>query len=176
MFKKKNYHEKDFRKIRDLKSRARKNLNKGFSQEQRNYVLDTSCIVNKFIPSLIKRGLKGKLIIPNAVMAELESQANKGFETGFIGLEEIVKLHKLKKEKKINIFFEGLRPTEHQIKFAKQGEMDALIRESALKNRAILITSDLVQAKTSQAYGLEVIFLRPHQEKKKKGFWPWGKK
>jgi len=124
---------------------------------------------------LIKKGLRGRILIPNAVMAELESQANKGFETGFIGLEEIVKLHRLKKEHKIEVFFEGLRPGEHQIKYAKHGEIDALIRESALKNKAILITSDLVQAKTAQAYGLEVIFLRPKVKREKKGFF-WFKK
>lgn len=173
MFKK---EKKNFRSMSRVKSRARRNLQSGFSQNYRNYVVDTSSIINKFIPSLINKGLKGKIIIPNAVMAELESQANKGYETGFIGLEEVVKLHKFKKQKQISIFFDGLRPSEHQIKFAKQGEIDALIRESALKNKAILVTSDLVQAKTAQAYGLEVIFLRPRQKREKKGLWPFKKK
>ena len=159
-------------RMQAVKQKARRNLQRNFSKQQKNYVVDTSAIINKFIPILIKKGLQGRLIIPNAVMAELERQANKGYETGFIGLEEIVKLHKLKKEHRFQIFFEGLRPGEHQIKYAKEGEIDALIRESALKNKAVLITSDLVQAKTAQAYGLEVIFLRSRQKtEKKKRFW-----
>jgi ATPase len=60
-----------------------------------------------------------------------------------------------------------------QIKYAKSGEIDALIRDTARKNRAILITADLVQAKSSQAYGLQVIFLRPKIIKKKKRFLFW---
>ncbi len=169
------FRKKPYPKMRHIKSRARRNLQRNVSHQPRSYVVDTSSIINKFLPSLIKKGLRGRILIPNAVMAELESQANKGFETGFIGLEEIVKLHRLKKEHKIEVFFEGLRPGEHQIKYAKHGEIDALIRESALKNKAILITSDLVQAKTAQAYGLEVIFLRPKVKREKKGFF-WFKK
>lgn len=156
-------------KTRDIKRKARRGLNNKFGQNYRNYVVDTSSIINKFLPKLIRKGLKGKILIPNAVMAELENQANRGREEGFIGLEEITKLHKMKQ---IKIIFSGLRPNEHQIRFAKSGEIDALIRETARKNQAILITSDLVQAKTSQAYGLEVLYLKPFFKKEKKfRFW-----
>jgi len=118
----------------------------------------------------LHKGLKGKLIVPNAVMAELENQANRGREEGFIGLEEITKLHKIPQ---IKLCFLGPRPNEHQIRFAKSGEIDSLIRETAMENKAVLITSDLVQAKTSQAYGLEVVFLRPPIIKQKRRFFFW---
>lgn len=157
-------------RTKEIKQRARRGLNNKFSQDMKTYVADTSAIINKFLPKLIHKGLKGKLLVPNAVMAELENQANRGREEGFLGLEEVAKLHK---QKQLKIFFSGLRPNEHQIRFAKSGEIDALIRETALKNKAILITSDLVQAKTSQAYGLEVIFLKPFIKKQKKGFLFW---
>lgn len=160
-------------KSRAVKSRARRGLSNKFSQEYKSYVIDTSSIINKFLPKLINKGLKGRLIIPNAVMAELENQANRGREEGFLGLEEITKLHKIKQ---VKIIFSGLRPNEHQIRFAKSGEIDALIRETARKNNAVLVTSDLVQAKTSQAYGLQVIFLQPFFRKKKKGFFKFWKK
>ncbi len=163
------------RSMRQIKSHARRNLGRTFSKKEKSYVVDTSAIANKFLPSLIKKGLQGTLIIPNAVMAELESQANKGMETGFIGLEEIVKLHHLKRQHRIKIFFDGLRPGEHQIKYAKHGEIDAMVRESAMKHKAILVTSDLVQAKSAQAYGLEVVFLKPRVRKEKKGFWLFKK-
>jgi ATPase len=57
-----------------------------------------------------------------------------------------------------------------QIKYAKSGEIDALIRETAIKNQAILITADLVQAKSSQAYGLRVLYIKPKRKKRKKRF------
>lgn len=162
-------------RTKEIKSKARRNLTSKFTIERKTYVADTSAIINKFISKLIKRGIKGRIIIPNAVMAELENLANKGKEEGFSGLEEVSSFHKLKYKFQIQIFFEGLRPNEHQIRYAKSGEIDALIREVARKNRAILITADLVQAKTAQAYNLQVLFMRPKQEKKKRRFLFWRK-
>lgn len=158
-----------------IKNRARRTLREqGVSKEKRDYVVDTSAVINKFLPVLLKKGMAGKIIIPNAVMAELENLANKGKEEGFIGLDEIAKLHKLKQ---LKIYFQGLRPSEMQIKFAKSGEIDALIRGVAIKNKAILITSDLVQAKSSQAYGIHVIYMQPRTRKeKKRRFFSWFKR
>jgi len=160
-----------------FKSKARRTLKSDFSKNSQTYVLDTSAVINKFIPNLIRKGLKGKLIIPNAVMAELENMANKGREEGFIGLEEVANLHKIKNHYKIQVYFYGNRPNEMQIKFAKSGEIDAVIREIARENNAVIITSDLVQAKTSQAYGISVLFLRVKApEIKKKTFFNFWKK
>lgn len=153
-----------------VKQKARRSLSAKFVKTKKNYVTDTSAIINKFLSNLIKKGLNGKIIIPNAVMAELESIANKGREEGFTGLDEVAGLHKLKHQYSIQIFFEGVRPSDMHIKFAKSGEIDALIREIAYKNKATLITADLVQAKSAQAYGLEVLFLRPKFKKIKQGF------
>ena len=153
-----------------IKKKARRNLSSKFSQEKRVYVVDTSAIINQFVSRLIKKGITGKIIIPNSVIAELENLANKGREEGFIGLDEIAGFHKLKHAFPIQPYFEGLRPNEMQIRFAKSGEIDAIIRETALKHRAILITADLVQAKTAQAYNIQVLFLKPKPEKPKKKF------
>ena len=157
-----------------IKSKARKSLKGKITKTRKSYVVDTSAIINKFLPRLIRKGLKGRLIIPNAVMAELENLANKGREEGFIGLEEVSKLHK---QKNLKIYFQGLRPNDMQIRYAKSGEIDALIRAVARKNRATLITADLVQAKSCQAYGIQVIFLRPKilKPKKQKRFLFWRK-
>jgi len=152
----------------EIKKRARKTLTFIVSKQKRSYVIDTSAIINRFLPYLMKKGISGKLFIPNAVMAELENLANKGKEEGFLGLEEIAKLHKITKNFKV--YFYGLRPTEQQIKFAKSGEIDALIREIARKTHSTLVTSDLVQAKSAQAYNLPVIYLRPKEKRKEKGF------
>ena len=144
-----------------LKSNARKTLTKKLDKTKQNYVADTSAIINLFLPKLIEQGLTGKIIIPDAVVAELENLANKGNEAGFIGLDEIANLHNLKKKHNISVQFQGPRPDIKHIKYAKSGEIDALIRSLAFKNHATLITADLIQAKSAQAYGIEVLFLRP---------------
>ena len=146
-------------------------------------IIVLACIIvyavlfQNFLLILVKKQkIKGKLIIPNAVMAELENLANKGIEEGFLGLEDIAKLHHLKRQYKLSIYFEGLRPNETQIKYAKSGEIDALIREIAFKKRAVLVTADLVQAKSAQAYGIKILFMKPRFKKQfKKKFFLFGK-
>ena len=94
------------------------------------YVPDTSAIIEGKISELIeKKELQGTVVIANAVVSEVEAQANKRKETGFLGLDELKKLQNFKKEKKIELRFTGSRPTPDQIKFAKSGEIDAMIRQ-----------------------------------------------
>jgi len=163
-------------KTQKIKSKARRTLSSKFVKQNKNYVIDTSAVINRFISHLIKKGLNGKIIIPNAVMAELENLANKGREEGFVGLDEIASFHKLKHNFPVQIYFYGNRPNEMQIRFAKSGEIDSVIRDAAIKNKAILITADLVQAKTAQAYNIEVLFLKPKIKKQKKSFFKFWKK
>lgn len=58
---------------------------------------DTSVIIDGRLSSRIKSGEFGsaEVIIPEAVVSELEAQANKGREIGFKGLEELSELRKL---------------------------------------------------------------------------------
>lgn len=134
------------------------------------YLVDTSVIAQKKLFRLFKTKIKGELLIPNAVIAELENLANHGNDVGFQGLEEIAKMHTLKSRVKIK--FLGDRPSGHQIKFAKSGEIDAMIRSLAVQEKAVLITADKVQAKSAQAYGLKVFFIKTKfkEEKKKREF------
>ncbi|MBU2523119.1 MAG: hypothetical protein KKE23_02400 [Nanoarchaeota archaeon] len=147
--------------IRRMKPLGEKEMMNG------KFLVDTSAIINKKVSSLAKKGLKGLILVPNATIAELENLANRGQDVGFEGLEEIAKLHHFKN---LKIHFIGSRPTEHHIKYAKSGEIDALIRNLAYENRAILITSDVVQAKSAEAYGLKVLFVKTRQEKPKRRF------
>src|SRR3989344_8098609 len=127
-----------------------------------SYVTDTSVIIEKEI--------NGRIIIPRAVIAELEHQANLGKEIGYLGLEEIQELQKLKKESKIELEFLGQRPTPIQIKYAKLGgEVDALIRDIAYNEGATLITADRIQSETAKALGLEVKFIELKIDYKKIG-------
>ena len=97
--------------------------------KENKYVVDTTVLIEKLISKFIKsKEIEGAILIPHAVVAELENQANRGQEIGFLGLEEIQEIRKLC-SKTVSMEFVGERPTEKQIKFAKSGEIDAYIRE-----------------------------------------------
>ena len=135
------------------------------------FVIDTSIIAGKRLSELItKRGLRGKIIIPDASVAELENQANKGHEVGFEGLDELAKLHELKDQFKLKVEFAPPRPSAHEIRFAKSGEIDALIRSIAYGKSATLVTSDFIQAKSAAAYGIKVWFVKSKQREEKRNF------
>ncbi len=126
----------------------------------KKYVVDTSVIIEKLVTKLIKeKKIKGTILVPNASVAELEAQANKGQDIGLIGLEELQELQKLT-SKEITVEFAGDRPTETQIRYAKSGEIDAYIRAIAQKEKAVLITADFVQAESGKAFGLEVMYFQ----------------
>ncbi len=126
-------------------------------------VPDTSVLIDGRITSMIKAGeYKGAtIIVPEAVVAELEAQANNGREIGFSGLNELQSLCKMAEEKTIELKFSGIRPTLEQVKLASGGEIDAMIRNIAIENAARFITSDNVQAEVARAKGLDVIYLKP---------------
>ncbi|MFA4825340.1 MAG: PINc/VapC family ATPase [Methanoregula sp.] len=126
-------------------------------------VPDTSVLIDGRITSMIKAGeYKGAtIIVPEAVIAELEAQANNGREIGFSGLNELQQLCKMAEEKTIELQFSGIRPTLEQVKLASGGEIDSMIRGIACENKARFITSDFVQAEVARAKGLDVIYLKP---------------
>ena len=70
-------------------------------------VPDTSVIVDGRITKIVQdQEFTGcEVIIPEAVIAELENQANKGRETGFNGLEELKNLQKLYTDGKISLMY-----------------------------------------------------------------------
>ena len=126
-------------------------------------VPDTSVVIDGRITSMIKTGeYKGAtIIIPEAVVAELEAQANQGREIGFSGLTELQELFRMSEDTIIELQFSGERPSLDQVKLSSGGEIDALIRNVALLHDARFITSDLVQAEVAKAKGLDVTYLRP---------------
>ncbi len=125
-------------------------------------VPDTSVIVDGRITKIVQdQEFSGcEVIIPEAVIAELENQANKGRETGFNGLEELKNLQKLYTGGKISLMYVGRRPTLEEISLARGGEIDAMIRDTAGDHDAVLVTSDKVQKEVAEAQGLEAIYLK----------------
>ncbi|MHA1330749.1 MAG: PIN domain-containing protein, partial [Candidatus Hodarchaeales archaeon] len=133
--------------------------------EKQIYVPDTSVIINEGLYSILKETIENgsQLVIHAAMIAELEHQANTGNNTGFKGLKELDKIRKLCSEKDIVITYEGRRPSLSEIKRARSGEIDAIIRDFAWKVQGVLITSDKVQYMGAKAIGIETIYF--HQEK-----------
>jgi len=130
---------------------------------------DTSIIIEGIVSKRIeKKKLKPKSIVfHEAVIAELEAQANHGRETGHLGLEEIKKLRELGKKHRFIIQFKGERPGDFEIRRAKSGEIDSLIRELALREKGTLITADKVQAIVAESKGINVILYEfPEEEEK----------
>ena len=124
--------------------------------------VDTSVIVDRKISELIESDkLKEiELIIPLAVLDELQAQASKGREPGFIGLDELKHLREICGKKKIKMRFTGERPTLDDIKLARSGRMDALIRDVAKSENGTLYTADYVQALVAEAEGAKVEYIR----------------
>jgi ATPase len=129
-------------------------------------VPDTSVVIDGRISARVKSGdFAGKrIVIPEAVVAELEAQANHGRDTGAKGLEELRRLSELAKSGKIELEYVGVRPNLDQIKLAGGGEIDAMIRDVALEIGASFITSDGTQFKVAQAMGIDVEYVRPQRD------------
>ncbi|MCX8172058.1 MAG: PIN domain-containing protein, partial [Archaeoglobaceae archaeon] len=124
-------------------------------------VPDTSVIITGVVSKMLEEGKVEEVVIPEVVVAELEAQANFGRISGFRGLAEIEKIIQIAKNKKIKIEFAGRRPTAEEIKLAKSGEIDNMIREIATSINAVLVTSDRVQSLVSKSKGIETIYIKP---------------
>lgn len=137
-----------------------KNINK--------LVPDTSIIIENLVSKKIESNEFSvkEVIIHEAVLSELEHQANAGKEIGHLGLEEIKKLQNLSKTKKFILSFSGKRPDASQIRHASLGEVDALIRDLAFELKATLITGDKVQSKVAEAKGMDVMYIEPLIQRK----------
>src|SRR5579875_525809 len=126
-------------------------------------VVDTSIIIDGEITKMVESGsLSGcEIIIPVAVLDELQSQATQNKDYGFVGLEEIRKIRDLAQKNNITLRFEGERPTMDDIKLARHGRIDAIIKDIAKKNSATFYTADYVQALVAQAEGIKTSYSKP---------------
>ena len=121
-------------------------------------VPDTSVLIDHHLTGMIERNeLKEVLlIIPTVVIDELQAQASTGREIGFKGLDELKKLRELSAGGQVTVQLSGRRPSLEEIQLAKKGRLDALIRDVARENNALLLTADFVQALVAEAEGVHV--------------------
>jgi ATPase len=128
-----------------------------------NVVPDTSAVIDGRVSERVDDGTyEGEtIVVPEAVVGELESQANAGVDTGWNGLEELQRLAAFHDEGRIEVDYVGRRPSAAEQRGAGEGDIDALIRDLADEYDAVLLTSDQVQAEVARAKGLEVEFVEP---------------
>ncbi|WP_256684565.1 PINc/VapC family ATPase [Halococcus qingdaonensis] len=126
-------------------------------------VPDTSAVIDGRVSErAASGGLSGETVaIPEAVVAELEAQANDGQETGWEGLDELQRLADLADDGEIEIEYIGRRPEASERHSANEGSVDALIRDLAAEHEATLLTSDEVQGEVARATGLAVEYVEP---------------
>jgi ATPase len=128
----------------------------------KRYVLDTSIIIDGEITKMIEAGQienGSEIIIPLAVLDELQSQASSNKEYGFVGLNEIKKIRDQSSIKHISLKFLGERPNIDDIRLAKHGRIDAIIKDVALQEDATLVTADYVQALVAEAQGVKSLHI-----------------
>ncbi|MGP8319838.1 MAG: PINc/VapC family ATPase [Methanosarcinaceae archaeon] len=133
------------------------------SNSEIRIVPDTSVIIDGYISEMVNRGkyTGAQVFIPEAVVSELEAQANRGFEIGQKGLDELLELRTLSDEGEITLSFVGERPGPEQVKLARSGNIDALIRIEAAKLDAVFVTGDRIQAQVATSKGLRVKLISP---------------
>ncbi|OGI11720.1 ATPase [Candidatus Micrarchaeota archaeon RBG_16_36_9] len=130
---------------------------------------DTSALISGRITELINSNKlnNSEIIIPEIVVGELQAQAAKGKEIGFIGLDELKRIRELADKHKLVLKFVGDRPSYEDILLARSGRIDSLIQDIAKENNAVLVTSDLLQGLVAQAQGIKVKYFDSYEKKKR---------
>ncbi len=122
---------------------------------------DTSVLIDGILSAKLAKGeiTVQEILIHEAVISELEHQANMNKAIGFLGIEEIQKLKKMSKEKNFTMQFLGRKPTAAEIAYAKRGEIDSLIRDLAHDEDATFYTADKIQARIASAKGTKQVYI-----------------
>ena len=124
-------------------------------------VPDTSAVIDGRVSERVESDGEVTVLVPEAVVGELESQANDGLDTGWAGLEELQRLAELADEGDVDVRYVGRRTKPSEATGAHEGDIDALIRDVAEEEQATLLTSDVVQSEVAKAKGLDVEYVEP---------------
>lgn len=127
---------------------------------------DTSVVIDGRVSTRVRDGefAGATVLVPEAVVGELEHQANEGIDSGWSGLEELKTLAELADAGEIELEYVGRRPDAIEKGQAAEGEIDALIRDLAADHEATFVTSDIVQSEVAEAKGLDVEYISPEVE------------
>lgn len=135
-------------------------------------VPDTSALIEGKLKEALKamEGRRVRVAVPLAALDELQAQASKGRESGWMGLKELIRLRKLCEKKGVSLSFMGERPSMEDIKLANSGRIDALIIDVARRMGGVLYTADQVQARVAEAEGVAVKLIRRRIRRKRLEF------
>ncbi|MCS7145803.1 MAG: PINc/VapC family ATPase [Nitrososphaerota archaeon] len=135
-------------------------------------VPDTSVLINRILSSMLERGeLSGfEIVVPMAALDELQAQASRGRVEGFIGLNEVKRIRELGAEHGVGVRFAGERPSLEDIRLARGGRIDALIRDVARSEGGTLYTSDYVQFLVAEAEGISAKHFRIVEQRRELPF------
>ncbi len=129
-----------------------------------DYVPDTSVIIDgRFTKYLDTMQSGSRILFSEAMLAEVEHQANKGRNTGFTALDEMERIREKCIDTGITVEFVGSRPNQWQMINGHNGEIDNLIREIAKGYEATLVTGDQVQARIAKIKGIKSVYLPPNE-------------
>lgn len=127
-----------------------------------DYIPDTSVIVDgRFTKFIGKIKEDSRVILSEALLAEVEHQANQSRSVGFAALDELKKIKEICGKKKISVEFFGKRPTQWQKANGHNGEIDEIIRSEAMDLNGILVTGDIVQKNIAVLKGIQCQYLEP---------------
>ncbi|MFB6126242.1 MAG: PINc/VapC family ATPase [Halolamina sp.] len=132
-----------------------------------NVVPDTSAVVDGRVSERVADGeYEGATVyVPEAVVGELEAQANAGRDSGWDGLEELQTLAELTDDGTVAVEYVGQRPSGEAAERAGEGDIDDIIRGVAADHDATLLTSDIVQSEIARAKGIAVEYVEPKVRK-----------
>jgi len=119
-----------------------------------NVVPDTSAVVDGRVSERVDGGsyAGATVLVPEAVVDELEAQANDGYDPGWDGLSELQRLAELSDAGEIDLEY----VESGDGRGADEPAVDAVIREVAEGRGATLLTSDVVQAEVAKAKGIGI--------------------
>ena len=128
-----------------------------------NVVPDTSAVIDGRVSERVDDGTYegASVLVPEAVVGELESQANDGLDSGWDGLSELQRLAEHADAGTIELRYLGGRPGASAREHASEGDIDAIIREVAAEHDATLLSSDIVQTEVARAKGIAVEYVEP---------------
>ena len=124
-------------------------------------VPDTSAVIDGRVSERVESGEVATVSVPEAVVGELESQANDGLDSGWEGLAELQRLAGFADDGAVEVRYVGRRTKPSESTGAYEGDVDALIRSVAEDEGATLLSSDVVQSEVAKAKGLAVDYVEP---------------
>ena len=132
------------------------------AEESSLYVPDTSAILSGALREAVKGGkLAGKILLPVAFISFFEEQARRGSAAGLAGLRELRLVREAVESLQEVVELELVYELPELSRGLRSQEPDFVAKLLAAEVGATLVTADSVAAESARAMGLNVIYLKP---------------